>query len=86
MAVIAAGSKRSSRERGDAHTCVQGAAVLRNGTWIQPLSQDQVSPLCCILRFWADIPTVTATAACCHPAPPLPHEPPMAFLGSLQQH
>lgn len=35
MAVIAPGSKGSSRECGDAHTCVQGAAALRSGTWLQ---------------------------------------------------
>lgn len=61
MAVIAPGSKRSSREHGDAHTCVQGAAVLGNGTGIQSLSQDQLSPLCCLLSLWTGIPIVTAT-------------------------
>lgn len=57
-AATAPGSKSSSGERGDAHTCVRGAAVLRNGTW---LSQDQVSPLCCLSRLWTGIPIALAT-------------------------
>lgn len=91
-AEITPGSKRSSRECGDAHTCVQGVAVPRNGTWLPSLSQDQVSPVCCLLRLWTGIPIAMATDnlswVLSPTAPTFPscHDPPMALLGPSEQH